>query len=201
LRKRKLLLGCWGIEMVATGAHGFQIGGRGQEAEEPASRGMGWGGDTSSHSRERDGERTGRAVSRRRLQLVVGGLGAMLAVVACVHISGSGELSKGGLDISEARGGRRGATLPVMLQEKTTEQREADLKAEDEASCAEFNDFLHSNCMEQRVKERNAAKYWNANEVCVCVCVYVCIYVCMCVYLCVCVRVHVGVWVWVWVWV
>jgi len=176
--------------MVATGAHGFQIGGRGQKAEEPASRGMGWGGDTSSHSRERDGERTGRAVSRRRLQLVIGGLGAMLAVVACVHISGSGELSKGGLDISEARGGRRGATLPVMLQEKTVEQREADLKAEDEASCAEFDDFLHSNCMEQRVNERNAPKYWNANEVCVCVCVCMCVYMCVCVrmcaYVCVC---------------
>lgn len=139
---------------VHGGDGGFKVDAGRQSADEPASRGMGWVADTRG---------SGRPAPRRRLQLVVGVLGAVLAVVAVVHISGSSVGTRG--SGSNAAGRPGGAALPVMLVLKTAAEREADLKAEDEEFCAEFEGFLHSNCMEKREKDRNAPKYWNANEV------------------------------------
>ena len=48
---------------------------------------------------------------------------------------------------------------------KSAAQHDAELKAEDEAFCQEFNGFLKEDCMEKRQKDRDAHKYWNAGQV------------------------------------
>ena len=124
-------------------------------------------------------------VARRRQQLVLGGLALVLAAVAVVQLgSGWGE---GGPGASAALGARRlmrgGQLRPSVLQEadaetpsddadeapvaefKSAAQRDAELQAEDEAFCQEFNGFLKEDCMEKRQKDRDAPKYWNAEQV------------------------------------
>jgi len=105
------------------------------------------------HSRRRSG-------SHRRLHVVAGTLGLVALVVLAVHV-GWGQQR-------DAPAGRRRA---VVLQEDAQvpppgpSEQEALLKAEDEKFCEEFKGFLYNQCMEKREKDRNAPKYWTANEV------------------------------------
>ena len=104
-----------------------------------------------------------RAGAHRRLQLVAGAIGLVLFAVIAAHLGG------GERGARSAGTGRRGGV--TVLQEAgageapALDEQQAKLKAEDEKFCEEFKGFLYNQCMENREKDRNAPKYWNADEV------------------------------------
>jgi len=104
-----------------------------------------------------------RPASQRRLQLVASCLGVVLATVVVAHFGGGGW--RGGLTAAAAAGRWAGSGPgPAVLDEAAEAEQQARVQAEDEAACAEFDGFLKEDCMEKRSKERNAPKYWNADE-------------------------------------
>jgi hypothetical protein len=167
---------------------GFQASARqqlqhadGSEASSAAEMGMPYGGDARVQGLP--------APRRRRIQVVLAGLSAVLLVVAIAHVR-AGWQGRGGL----AQVGSRGLELfesgPVVLDEfvstdpgaaeggaeppaagdggspgASASDRDAQLQREDEEFCAEFEGFLKDDCMEKRQKDRNAPKFWTANEV------------------------------------
>jgi hypothetical protein len=100
-----------------------------------------------------------RPSSQRRMQLVAGCLGVVLATVVVAHFGGGGRRWGHAAAAAGLRAG--GGSRPSVLDEAETQ---AKLLAEDGEACAQFEGFLKDDCMEKRTKERNAPKYWNADE-------------------------------------